>query len=85
MKITFSTFEQASVKFNSKSDWKKWFHNVKSIIIINRVNVWPYIDLIIKQTTPISTEPTRLNPVVIINNTIKVERTIITAKIDIYR
>ena len=80
-----STSEQASVKLNSKSDWKKWFHNVKSIATTGRVNVWPYIDPMAKKTTPISIEPTRLNLIVIINNTTKVERIIITAKIDVYR
>ena len=80
-----STSEQASVKLNSKSDWKKWFHNVKSIATTGRVNVWPYIDPMVKQTTPIPIEPTRPNPVVTTNNATEVERTTIAAEMDAYR
>ena len=83
--MAFSISEQASVKLNSKFDWKKWFYNVKSIAITGRVNVQPYIDPMAKQITPILTEPTRLNPVVIINNITKIERTTTTAEIDTYR
>ena len=79
-----STSEQASVKLNSKSDWKKWFHNVKSIATTGKVNVWPYIDPMAKEATPLPTEPTRPN-LIVVTDTTEVERTATAAEMDAYR
>ena len=52
-----SNSENSTLKLNSKSDWEKWIHSVKTIATTGKVNVWRYLNPAATEIDPIPFEP----------------------------